>query len=247
VAIAPQAWSEAPIGLQLVATGIEDSTKWVLIIKGPPGLVGRLEKIRWKKGWPHTKKANETAQAGASLFQRARGRCGARKSSQRMAKGHAFLGWRSHGPSSFGLPMLNQAYANNRAIVFAPAVACTSGRMPPAFLWLPFLPAHHEAEAFVKQVVAMDVVAAQPNLEDDFFKSKRAAFFNALKCKTGLILTKATAMHVNANLEPSSLGHPAPSRSFARHHLVSLPILIKNCVPLALDYNILVDRIVPLW
>ena len=51
------------------------------------------------------------------------------------------------------------------------------------------------------------VMAAQPNISDDYFKSKRAAFLNALKCKTGLILAKAAAMRINANLEarPRSL------------------------------------------
>ena len=52
------------------------------------------------------------------------------------------------------------------------------------------------------------VMAAQPNISDDYFKSKRAAFLNALKCKTGLILAKAAAMHVSAILEPTYL---APS------------------------------------
>jgi hypothetical protein len=79
-----------------------------------------------------------------------------------------------------------QAYANNSAffglwaIVFAPAVASTSGRMHAKFLRLDFLHAHREAEAYVKQV-ANDVAATlEPNFEDDFFKSKRAALSNAL-------------------------------------------------------------------
>ena len=67
----------------------------------------------------------------------------------------------------------------------------------------------------------MNDLAAQVNLEDNFFKSKRAAFFNALTCKMGLILDKATAMRINANLEHSSVGAHAPSRSSARRHLAS--------------------------
>ena len=42
----------------------------------------------------------------------------------------------------------------------------------------------------------MTGVAAQPNISDDYFKSKRATFLNALKCKTGLILAKAAAMRI---------------------------------------------------
>ena len=38
-----------------------------------------------------------------------------------------------------------------------------------------------ETEAYVKQVLVMAYVAAQANHSDDFFKSKRAVFFNALK------------------------------------------------------------------
>jgi hypothetical protein len=57
----------------------------------------------------------------------------------------------------------------------------------------------------------MTGVAAQTNISDDYFKSKRAAFLNALKCKTGLILDKAAFMRINANLEPAYLPPPRPS------------------------------------
>jgi hypothetical protein len=62
--------------------------------------------------------------------------------------------------------------------------------------------------------LGMTGVAAQPNISDDYFKSKRAAFLNALKCKTGLILAKAAAMRINAYLEPASLAPPLCPSSF---------------------------------
>ena len=76
------------------------------------------------------------------------------------------------------------------------------------------------------------VMAAQPNISDDYFKSKRAAFLNALKCKTGLILAKAAAMRINANVEPVYLAPPLPS-VFLRvaKCLRILVLLIMNFAP----------------
>jgi hypothetical protein len=87
----------------------------------------------------------------------------------------------------------------------------------------------------------MNDLAAQVNLEDNFSKSKRAAFLNAFKCKTGLILDKATAMRINANLEPSSVGAPAPSLSSPR--LLFCLSWSRSCRILIL----LAERIVHLW
>ena len=36
---------------------------------------------------------------------------------------------------------------------------------------------------------------------DDYPKSKRTSFLNALKCKTGLILAKAAAMRIKSNID----------------------------------------------
>ena len=65
----------------------------------------------------------------------------------------------------------------------------------------------------------MTGVAAQPNISDDYFKSKRAAFLNGLKCKTGLILAKAAAMRINANVEPAFLAPPSAQRLSARRQM----------------------------
>ena len=54
-------------------------------------------------------------------------------------------------------------------------------------------------------------MAVQPNIADDYFRSKRAAFLNALKCKTGLIPAKAAA-----NLETACLAPPPAPRPSAR-------------------------------
>jgi hypothetical protein len=65
-----------------------------------------------------------------------------------------------------------------------------------------FLHAHRKTEDRVKYILGMNAVAAQPNISDDYFKSKRAAFLNALKCKTGLILAKSRCHGINASSDP---------------------------------------------
>ena len=64
--------------------------------------------------------------------------------------------------------------------------------------------------------MGMTGMEAQPNISDDYFKLKRDTFLNALKCKTGLILAKAAAMRINANLEPAYLAPPSAPRPSAR-------------------------------
>ena len=54
---------------------------------------------------------------------------------------------------------------------------------------------------------------------DDYLKSKRTSFLNALKCKTGLILAKAAAMRINANVEPAFLAPPSAKRLSARRQM----------------------------
>jgi hypothetical protein len=112
-----------------------------------------------------------------------------------------------------------QDYANNTRSIFTPAVASTSGRIQAEFILLLFLHAHREAEEHVKHVLGMTGVAAQPNISDDYFKSKRAAFLTALKCKTGPILAKAASMRINANLEPAYLGPASVQRLSARRQM----------------------------
>ena len=62
----------------------------------------------------------------------------------------------------------------------------------------------------------MNDAAAQSNIFHDYFKSERAAFLNGLKCKTGLILAKAAAMLINANIEPARLARPSAPRPSVR-------------------------------
>ena len=89
-----------------------------------------------------------------------------------------------------------QDYANNTRSVFVPAVASTSGRIRQ----LLFRHAHREAEKTHRQAHPGHGVTAQPNVSDDYLKSKCPVFVNALKCKTRLILAKAAAMPINANI-----------------------------------------------
>ena len=66
----------------------------------------------------------------------------------------------------------------------------------------------------VKHILGMTGVAAQSTISDDYFKSKRAAVLNALKCKTVLIFAKAASMRINADLEPAHLAPPLCRASF---------------------------------
>ena len=86
-------------------------------------------------------------------------------------------------------------------------------------------------------------MAAQPNISDDYFKSKRPAFLNALKYKTGLILAKAAA--IIANLEPACLASPLP-RVLLRvaKSLCILLLLIMNFAPPAAELNLLREWLV---
>ena len=85
--------------------------------------------------------------------------------------------------------------------------------------------------------------AAQPNISDDYFKSKRAAFLNALKCKTGLILAKAAAMRINATLEPAYLAPPSVHRLFARRQMsLNTRLVLMNFTPPDVELNLLGER-----
>lgn len=85
------------------------------------------------------------------------------------------------------------AHSRKLSSHLSPAVASTSGRIQAEYIRLLFLHAHRGT---VQRILGMTGAAAQPNISDDCFKSKRAAFLNALKCKTGLILAKAAAMRI---------------------------------------------------
>lgn len=75
-------------------------------------------------------------------------------------------------------------YAKNSAIVFAPSLLRRA--VVQNFRLLLFRYVHREAEAYVKQVVGMNDVAAQPNPSDDFCKFERDTFCNSLKRKADL-------------------------------------------------------------
>jgi hypothetical protein len=89
------------------------------------------------------------------------------------------------------------------------------------FIKLLFFHSHLEAEEQVKHNLGMTGMASQPNISDDYFKSKRASYLNALKCKTGVILAKTAAMRVT-NLEPAYLAPPLCPPSFCASTNVSV-------------------------
>ena len=111
------------------------------------------------------------------------------------------------------------------------------------FAWLHFLHAHCEAEEHVKHILGITGVAAQPNISDDYFKSKRAAFLNAFTCKTGLIHVKAAAaaMHINS----ICLAPPLPLVLLGvAKYLCMLVLLIVNFSPPVLKLSLFGDRLV---
>ena len=95
----------------------------------------------------------------------------------------------------------------------------SSGRIDAEFLRLLFYHAHRESEEFFR----LSGQLAQPN--QDFVFSKRAAFFNGLKNKVGLIMAKASALRVNINLLPSVPSTPRPpARNKHAHQIYALDL-----------------------
>ena len=60
--------------------------------------------------------------------------------------------------------------------IFSPAVSSTSGHIQEDFIRLPLLHARREAKEHIKHILRTTGVAAQPNISDDYFKSKGVAF-----------------------------------------------------------------------
>ena len=67
---------------------------------------------------------------------------------------------------------------------------------------------------------------------------------NALKCETGLILAKAAAMHINANLESSCLARPLLPRVLQRVENVSHTVSCDHELSPRRELNLLGERLV---
>ena len=87
-----------------------------------------------------------------------------------------------------------------------PMVASTSGRVHSELARL-LLPQAHRATT--KYFEAHGRQLAQTN-NLDTFHFKRAAFYNGIKSKVGLVLAKAAALRITLNLD----GTPIPSRAY---------------------------------
>ena len=88
-----------------------------------------------------------------------------------------------------------------------PAIASTSGRIHCELLRLLFLHAHRETTPFFE---IFDDGHAQPHTSR--FTYRRAAFFNTLKSKTGLMVARAAALRTNINID----GRPLPPKKRRR-------------------------------
>ena len=96
---------------------------------------------------------------------------------------------------------------HRRQLDFLPAIASTSGRIHCELLRLLFLHAHRETTRFFE---IFDDVHAQPHTSR--FTYRRAAFFNTLKSKTGLMVARAAALRTNINID----GRPLPTQKRRR-------------------------------
>ena len=85
---------------------------------------------------------------------------------------------------------------HRRQLDFLPAIASTSGRIHSELLRLLFLHAHRETTRFFE---IFDDGHAQPYTSR--FTYRRAAFFNTLKSKTGLMVARAAALRTNINID----------------------------------------------
>jgi len=87
-----------------------------------------------------------------------------------------------------------QQYDDNQNISFLPTIVSTSTRMHGEFLRLLFLQAHLETEAHFTAAGM-----SSQNNNSEALRLKRAAFYNGLKSKVGLVAAKAAALRVNLN------------------------------------------------
>ena len=106
-------------------------------------------------------------------------------------------------------------YNNNppNAVAFMPAIAGTTGRLHSEFIILLFLQDHRETDPFF---AVSGVQSSQ--FDRGFFHFRRSAFSGMLKSKCGSILTKASALRVNLNLDGAPIAsnshtHPSHSRT----------------------------------
>ena len=96
---------------------------------------------------------------------------------------------------------------HRRQLDFLPAIASTSRRIHSELLRLLFLHAHREMTRFFE---IFDDGHAQPYTPR--FTYRRAAFFNTLKSKTGLMVARAAALRTNINID----GRPLPTQKRRR-------------------------------
>jgi hypothetical protein len=96
---------------------------------------------------------------------------------------------------------------HRRQLDFLPAIASTSGRIHCELLRLLFLHAHRETTRFFE---IFDDGHAQPYTSR--FTYRRAAFFNTLKSKIGLMVARAAALRTNINID----GRPLPTQKRRR-------------------------------
>ena len=92
------------------------------------------------------------------------------------------------------------------------------------FLRLLFLQAHRETEA---HFIAAGM--SSQNINPEALRFKRAAFYNGLKSKVGLVAAKAAALRINLNVQGCSIVAPpmhAPSRT-----PLLLPLLLSHNLP----------------
>ena len=92
---------------------------------------------------------------------------------------------------------------HRRQLDFSSAIDSTTGRIYCELLRLLILHAHRETTRFFE---ILDDEHAQPHTSR--FTYRRAAFFNTLKSKTGLMVARAAALRVNINTD----GRPLPTK-----------------------------------
>ena len=112
---------------------------------------------------------------------------------------------------------------HRRQLDFLPAITSTSGRIHCELLRLLFLHAHRETTRFFE---ILDDEHAQPHTSR--FTHRRAAFFNTLTSKTGLMVARAAALRININTD----GRPLPTKKRWRtSSKACAPHLLHACAP----------------
>jgi hypothetical protein len=93
------------------------------------------------------------------------------------------------------------------------------------FLRLLFLQAHRETEAHF-------TAAGMPSQrnQSESFRFKRAAFYQGLESKVGLLAAKTAALRINLNIQGCSV--VAPPLHALSHAPLLLPLLLSHNLPL---------------